>query len=127
MRLKGARILLVEDRTDIRDVFSMLLMAEGAVVTATANGREAIEHAARETFDIVLTDLGLPDVTGDVVIRQIAAMGRPRPRIVAVTGYSEPYVSRARAAGADGVLTKPVEWEVLLRELQAPSRVTAAA
>lgn len=111
------RVLLVEDATDIRDVFQMLLEAEGAQVVATGSGREAAALAAREDFDVLLTDLGLPDISGENVIRQTVRNARRRPRIVVVTGYDEPFTTRARAAGADAVLTKPVMWSSLVDEL----------
>jgi len=111
------RVLLVEDATDIRDVFQMLLEAEGAQVVATGSGREAAALAAREDFDVLLTDLGLPDISGEMVIRQTVRNARRRPRIVVVTGYDEPFTTRARAAGADVVLTKPVMWSSLIDEL----------
>jgi DNA-binding response OmpR family regulator len=69
----------------------------------------------------VLTDLGLPDIPGEVLILQIIATAKRRPRVVVVTGYDEPRVSRARTAGADVVLLKPVEWTELLRHLGAPA------
>jgi two-component system, chemotaxis family, CheB/CheR fusion protein len=111
------RVLLVEDSTDIRDVFQMLLEAEGAQVVATGSGREAAALAAREDFDVLLTDLGLPDISGEMVIRQTVRNARRRPRIVVVTGYDEPFTTRARAAGADVVLTKPVMWSSVVDEL----------
>ena len=111
------RVLLVEDSTDIRDVFQMLLEAEGAQVVATGSGREAAALAARENFDVLLTDLGLPDISGEMVIRQTVRNARHRPRIVVVTGYDEPFTTRARAAGADVVLTKPVMWSSVVDEL----------
>jgi len=107
------RVLLVEDAPDIREVFTLLLHAEGADVVATDSGREAAELAAREDFDVVLTDLGLPDIPGDVVIRRVLANARRRPRVIVVTGYDEPFVSRARQAGADVVFNKPVVWSAL--------------
>lgn len=106
----------MEDAQDIRDVFRMLLEAEGAQVTATGSGREGAEMAARGEFDIVLTDLGLPDVSGEMVVRQARRNAR-RPRIVVVTGFGEPFTTRAREAGADVVLTKPVLWSALADEL----------
>lgn len=107
----------MEDATDIRDVFQMLLEAEGAQVVATGSGREAAALAAREDFDVLLTDLGLPDISGEMVIRQTVRNARHRPRIVVVTGFDEPFTTRARAAGADVVLTKPVMWSSLVDEL----------
>jgi two-component system, chemotaxis family, CheB/CheR fusion protein len=110
--------LLVEDGRDIRDVFALLLRAEGAEVTATGSGREAAELGAWGDFDVLLTDLGLPDIPGDAVIRHVVAATAPRrPWIVVVTGYGEPFVSRAREAGADVVLTKPIAWLALLDRL----------
>jgi CheY-like chemotaxis protein len=98
---------------------------------ATASGREAIDVAAHQQFDVVLTDLGLPDIPGDVVIRRVLAGARRRPRIIVVTGYDEPFVSRARQAGADAVFSKPVVWSTLARMLgstpQPPQDKLAAA
>ncbi|MBI2219325.1 MAG: response regulator [Candidatus Rokubacteria bacterium] len=120
MGLDGLRILVIEDAPDIRDVFSMLLRAEGAEVVATGSGREAAELARDGSFDVVLSDLGLPDIPGDVLIRQILAASRGRTRVIAVTGYGEPFVTRARQAGADVVFTKPVEWTRVLDYIKRP-------
>jgi len=121
------RVLLVEDATDIRDVFKMLLEAEGAKVVATGSGVEAAQLAEREDFDVLLTDLGLPDIPGEMVIRQTVRNARRRPRIVVVTGYDEPFTTRARAAGADVVLTKPVMWSSLVDELALDRDTPVAA
>lgn len=117
--LQGMRVLLVEDATDIREVFTMLLLSEGAEVVATASGRDAARLVREGVFDVVLTDLGLPDLPGEVVVRHAAA-ATPRPWIVVVTGYGEPFTSRAREAGADVVLTKPVPWVTLVSRLAPP-------
>ena len=116
------RVLLVEDSQDIREVFTLLLRAEGAEVVATASGREAIEQTAKRDFDVVLTDLGLPDIPGDTVIRRVLANSRRRPRIIVVTGYDEPFKSRAREAGADIVFNKPIVWSTLARALAETAR-----
>ena len=111
------RVLLVEDASDIREVFQMLLESEGADVVATGSGYEATRLTDREDFDVLLTDLGLPDISGEMVISHTLRNARRRPRVVVVTGYDEPFTSRARAAGADVVLTKPVLWSSLVEEL----------
>ena len=126
--LRGSRVLLVEDAKDIRDVFTLLLEAEGAHVTATGSGRDAMELTAQQDFDVLLTDLGLPDIPGDMVIRHVVATARRRPWVVVVTGYDEPFIGRARQAGANVVLTKPIAWAQLLdRMAPAPSRAPLAA
>jgi two-component system CheB/CheR fusion protein len=126
MSLQGRRILLVEDAPDIREVFTVLLRVEGAEVTATGSGREAIDLADHGDFDVVLSDLGLPDMPGDVLIRQIVTSARRRARVIVVTGYGEPYLTRARQAGADVVFTKPVEWARVLEWLDKPDLAASA-
>ncbi len=126
--LRGSRVLLVEDAKDIRDVFTLLLEAEGAHVTATGRGRDAMELYGQQDFDVLLNDLGLPDIPGDMVIRHVVATARRRPWVVVVTGYDEPFIGRARQAGANVVLTKPIAWAQLLdRMLPGPSRAPLAA
>lgn len=126
MALDGLRILLVEDAPDIREVFTVLLRVEGADVVATGSGREAADLVNRQDFDVVLSDLGLPDLPGDALIRQIRSSARARVRVVVVTGYGEPFVTRARQAGADVVFTKPVEWTRILEYLQRPGLAASA-
>ena len=126
MALQGIRILLIEDAPDIREVFTVLLRVEGAEVVPVGTGREAIEAAGARDFDVVLSDLGLPDIPGDVLIRQILATARRRTRVVVVTGYGEPYLTRARQAGAEVVFTKPVEWTRILDWLQRPGLAASA-
>ena len=113
------RVLFVEDSPDVREVFTLLLRSEGMDVVATGSGCEAVDLAARTDFDIVLTDLGLSDIPGDVVIRRVLAGSRRRPRVIVVTGYDEPFVSRARQAGADLVVIKPILWSTLADILAA--------
>jgi two-component system CheB/CheR fusion protein len=126
MSLQGRRILLVEDAPDIREVFTVLLRVEGAEVVATGSGREAVDLADHGDFDVVLSDLGLPDMPGDVLIRQIVSGARRRTRVVVVTGYGEPYLTRARQAGADVVFTKPVEWARILESIDTPDLAASA-
>lgn len=117
---------MVEDVWDILEVFSILLRAEGAQVATAGTGQEAAELARQGEFDVVLTDLGLPDIPGDVLIRQLRGGGKARARVVAVTGFGEPYISRALQAGADVVFTKPVEWNRILEYLSRPDLAASA-
>ncbi len=126
MALEGTRILLIEDAPDIREVFTVLLRVEGAEVVPVGTGREAIEVAGSRNFDIILSDLGLPDIPGDLLIRQILSTAPRRTRVVVVTGFGEPYLTRARQAGAEVVFTKPVEWTCILDWLQRPGLAASA-
>jgi two-component system CheB/CheR fusion protein len=115
----GLRVLLVEDSSDVREVFTLLLRSEGVDVVATGRGCEAVDLATGADFDVVLTDLGLPDIPGEMVIRRVLAGSRRRPRVIVITGYDEPFVSRARQAGADLVFIKPILWSTLADTLAA--------
>jgi CheY-like chemotaxis protein len=127
-RLGGARVLVVEDDILVRDALAMLLAVEGASVTSVGSGREAAEVIAHAgAFAAVLTDLGLPDVPGDLLIRQILATASRRPRVIVVTGAGETERAAARRAGADVVLSKPVEWKRVLQSVQAACVPGAAA
>jgi two-component system, chemotaxis family, CheB/CheR fusion protein len=125
--LTGSRILLVEDSEDTREAFARLLELEGASVVTAANAREAAELAVGGDFDVLMTDLGLPDISGDALITTVLATARRRPKVVVVTGYDEPYISRALAAGADIVLLKPVPWNRLVGHLVTCSNEVVAA
>ena len=126
MGLRGLRILVIEDAQDIREVFTLLLRAEGAVVDSAANGREATEFVAQQRFDVVLSDLGLPDIPGDVLIRELRARSGRATRVMVVTGYGEPFLTRARQAGADVVFTKPVEWSRILEYIERSDLAASA-
>jgi DNA-binding response OmpR family regulator len=125
--LHATRILLVEDTDDAREAFAALLRTEGAEVLTAADARAALALLERSAVDAVVTDLGLPDVPGDVLIREIVATVRPRPPIVVVTGFGPTYARRALEAGADAVLMKPIEWPLLLERLAALAPPAAAA
>ena len=124
--LVGRRVLIVEDADDIRDLLVFLVRLEGAEVRSAATAGAALAAAASWEFDVLLTDLGLPDMPGDLLIKQVRAMKTPRPRVVVVTGYGEPYLGRARQAGADAVFVKPLEWSTLRAELAERDKALAA-
>jgi len=126
MSLRGLRILVIEDAQDIREVFTLLLRAEGADVESASNGREATDLVAQRPFDVVLSDLGLPDIPGDVLIRELRSRSGQDTRVLVVTGYGEPFLSRARQAGANVVFTKPVEWSRILEYLERPDLAASA-
>ena len=87
---------------------------------------QSIAYRQHDVFDAIVTDLGLPDMPGDALIREIIGAAPYHARIVVITGYGEPYLTRARRAGADVVLTKPVEWQRVLAALQPPGLAASA-
>jgi len=110
MGLRGSRILVIEDAPDVLDVFTLLLRADGADAVGAGSGREALTIFRRRHFDVVLSDLGLPDIPGDVLIRTIIAAARRPIKVVVITGERGPALTRALEAGADVIFTKPCQW-----------------
>jgi CheY-like chemotaxis protein len=105
------RVLIVEDSRDARTTMRMMLsLAYGFVVFEAATGESGIATALLERPDVVLIDLGLPDIGGHEVARRIrAALDERETLLVALTGYGTPedYAS-TRDAGFDLHLVKPV-------------------
>jgi len=119
------RVLVIEDDQESRVALAALIAAEGATVVVAESGREALNACATAVFDVVVSDLGLPDIPGDAVIRQLLATAVVRPWVIAMTGFGEPHLTRAKASGADVVLLKPVDW-TRLRSYLAPRQHAAA-
>ena len=110
MGLKGLQILVIEDAPDVLDVLTMLLRIEGAEVAGASSGREALILFRSRHFDVIVSDLGLPDIPGDVLIRTIIAAARRPIKVVVITGESQSASARALAAGAEVIFAKPCEW-----------------
>ena len=114
------RVLIVDDNADAADMLALLLQLDGHEVQAVYSSRDALERAQSFRPDVMLLDIGLPEINGYEVAQQLRAIPQLRDiRLVAVTGYgrSEDRV-RARAAGFDDHLVKPVEAIELKRALE---------
>ena len=111
------RILLVEDNETIRHAFALLLGESGYEVLEAATGAEAIERSRADRPDLVLMDLGLPDLNGLEVTRRLVADPETSAlKIVALTGRAlETDQNACLAAGCVGYLAKPIDSERLLR------------
>lgn len=107
IQLRRLRILLVEDHKDTRTSLQRYLQAAENDVTAAATAHEALEVAASGNFDLVISDLGLPDEGGGLaMMRQLR--DRHALKGIAVSGYGmDEDVEQSRAAGFSHHLTKP--------------------
>jgi len=113
-------VLVVEDSEPIRTAFTILLEESGYTVAAAPTGADAVRLAGGErTPDLVLLDLGLPDISGIDVARSIK--GNPATRnipVVALTGRDDDGSREALlAAGCSAFLLKPVDTQALIRAL----------
>ena len=112
------RILLVEDHADTREVLSRLLAGLGFVVTAVGSVKDAVEAAERQPFDLLLSDIGLPDGSGMDVMKHVAA--RHGLKGIALSGFGQDEdVRRSRDAGFATHITKPVNVQMLQQVIRA--------
>lgn len=81
------RILVIEDQAEMRKLIQSMLATQDYEVVAAADGRAAIQHLAHGDFEVILVDLILPDVRGELVIQWVLS-NRPqlKPRILVTTG-----------------------------------------
>jgi len=118
VNLDGIKVLVVEDETDTRDFLKRLLEGQGAIVLAAESVHEALSLAKADRPDVLISDIGLPDVDGYELMQQIRDEGGDARRglpAIALTAYAraEDRV-RAMRAGYQVHLAKPVEPAELL-------------
>jgi DNA-binding NtrC family response regulator len=115
--VKG-RVLVVDDERRQSDILQMILEAEGYETTAAGNGRQALQAAQGGGFDVVLTDLKMPDLNGIELLSEILKL-QPSPLVVLMTAHGTiDSAVDAMRKGAFDYLTKPLEKDELLLVLR---------
>jgi DNA-binding response OmpR family regulator len=112
-------VLIIEDTTDLRDLFAAELATDGFLVIDAADGEMGLDKAQRFRPDAIVLDLMLPGINGFNVARMLRGDERTRETaIVAVTALaSERLRAMAIEAGCDSCLTKPVLGAAVVAEL----------
>ena len=113
VRLDGLRVLIVDDENDTLDLVTMELTQHGARATAVSNATEALELLSKAEFDLLISDIAMPDIDGYELIREVRKLERDKERripAVALTAYAS-VQDRMRAilAGFNTHVAKPVE------------------
>jgi two-component system CheB/CheR fusion protein len=114
--LKGLKVLLVDDSVAALEAFRELLEIEGASVQAALNGKLALAAVAETPFDLILSDISMPDMDGYELIAEL----RQSPHTatvpaIALTGFGRGQdVAKALSLGYDAHLSKPVSLSALL-------------
>ena len=124
---QGERVLVVEDQELVRKTVQTMLTSLGYEVTTAADGGEAREHAAKDLFDLLVSDVVLPDTTGVELAHELR-VAHPDLGVLLVSGYTEESV-REKGAGLR-FLPKPFRLEDLAEQAAAalrdrPSRAEA--
>lgn len=116
-----ARVLLVEDESHIVRALTPALEAEGYAIVSVATGEGALEALAAEGFDLILLDLGLPDIDGKLVIERIREWSEV-PILVLSARHLENEKIAALDLGADDYINKPFAMGELMARLRAAQR-----
>jgi len=116
------RILVVEDEPPIRRFLRTGLSAQGYVVDEAETGQAAVDAGRRNSADLIVLDLGLPDIDGLEAIKRIRAAGSALPIIVLSSRSDESAKVAALDQGADDYVTKPFGIDELLARIRAAQR-----
>ncbi len=117
----AATVLVVEDERKLREFVRSYLERAGFTVLSTGSGAEAITMAASTAPDLVVLDLGLPDVAGETVARELRALAATRstPILMLTAKSAEEDRIRGLELGADDYVTKPFSPRELILRVQA--------
>lgn len=112
--LRNRRILVVDDDPIFRRALKLTLDLEGAEIVTAASGNEALRLFDQQTFELVISDVMMPDGSGFDLIDGLKKIQGPRPPIILVTGYSTVDAEDAIRQGAQAVLSKPFKAATLI-------------
>ena len=113
--MEKKRILVVDDEQNSREGLTKILIKEGYEVVAAESGEEALAEAKKQEFDLIITDLRMPEISGIDVLEKIRAK-KPDIGVIIVTAYGEvnSYL-KAMTLGAFEYLNKPIKLDELRR------------
>ncbi|MEH2222974.1 ATP-binding protein [Nostoc sp.] len=119
--LAGIQILVVDDDDDTRDFHTFVLEQAGAMVTAVTSAKEALQILAKSQPDMLLSDIGMPEMDGYMLMRQVKALQANQAKqipAIALTAYAgEINQQQALEAGFQKHLSKPVEPDKLVKAI----------
>ncbi len=118
--LAGRTLLVVDDDRAVRESCVEILASEGALVTSAENGKDALEFVRERHFDLVLSDVVMPEMDGNELLLATREL-RPQTTVVLMTAFyydKDHIIKRSRLQGLEGVLfKKPLDAEKLLQTL----------
>ncbi len=119
LRLKAARVLVVDDGDPNRELIRLVLRRAGLTVDEATNGEEAITAVKKTAYEAILMDMQMPVKDGYDATTELRLLGYTMP-IIALTGHAmKGDEDKCRAAGCSGYLTKPVNIDELLQTVAA--------
>ena len=110
-----ARILVIEDEEDVRELLKDILASEGHEVETSSDGSKGLKVFQSSTFDLVLTDLGMPEMNGWEVAARIKKISHATP-VSVITGWEVKVDdSELRKPGVDFMINKPFQIKQILQ------------
>jgi len=115
MSKTNKRILVVDDDALLQELLVMTMEMEGYQVTAASNGKQAMDLARAEQFDMILLDMMMPVLDGIRFLQFKSTFKSPTVPVLVLTAvHDQEKISNVLQAGASQVLSKPVDTQVLL-------------
>lgn len=118
MKDKNVRILVVDDSQESRELCQRVLLREGYVVHSVDSGKKALEESKATKFDLIITDIKMPDLDGISLLRRVKEID-PKICVIVITGYpDEESKAKAMELGASAYLAKPLDVSELVRAVK---------
>jgi PAS domain S-box-containing protein len=114
-----ARVLIVDDGAENRELLRLMLGDAGLVIHEAENGQVAVERARLETFDLILMDMQMPVMDGFTATRQLRVEGAGMPILALTANAMKGAEKEVMAAGCSGLVTKPIDIDRLMQTLAA--------
>ncbi len=117
--MTGRKVLIVEDEADIRDVVGEILQLYGYSVSVAPDGLEGWKLAGSNTYDLIITDLGIPGINGLDLVQKVRAASIATPVLIITGVIFENAEEETRAFKPCAVLLKPFKIEDLMNKIAA--------
>lgn len=111
-------ILLVDDEELYLDALAMILIKEGYDISTACNGKKALQSVKKKQYDLVITDMIMPDITGIDVLKEVKSL-YPEAKVIIITGFGAPesYLE-SMTLGAFEYLNKPINMPELKKAIK---------
>jgi len=115
-----ATIMTVDDTASMRQMISFTLNSAGHEVTQASDGEEALKHARKKKFDLVIADINMPNMDGITLVKQLRDLPEYKftPILMLTTESQEAKRQQGKSAGATGWIVKPFNPEQLVATVQ---------
>lgn len=111
------KILVIDDNKEFRETLQDMLQAEGYVAQIASNGMDGIQMHKETPFDLIITDILMPEKEGLELIMELKANYKQLP-IIAISGAQPFLLDSAKEFGVNAVLQKPVNSDTLIRKIK---------